>query len=389
MGLDSYIVDELFTGETFPIEDPDLIVLSGYNTGENELLKEAKVYQEKYPKAKIILGGLHIQLNSGDFRKDYIDYLVHSQSLEAFKNIIKKERGQAYEAQGFDYREKDDWTIGEKLKIKEREPLRPDREFFIKNKDKTYYLDKKNVALAKGAVGCPHQCTYCYCRLLNEGHYIGANYFQTLEEISLLPADHIWIVDDILLNTRKDALDFIKAVDEFKINKKFIAYLRADFIIREKDLLKDLKKIGLEEVIIGFEAVSNKELKSYKKTTDSLDYPEVIRILKENKMDYSGLFIVNPDYGFKDFKILKKFIKENKIEVYTLSIFTPIKGTPAYEEYKDRLLTTNPEKFDFLHLVIKPKLPRPIFYILFYGLHLGLLKSKRIRKFIKNSLKKG
>lgn len=96
--------------------------------------------------------------------------------------------------------------------------------------------------------------------------------------------------------------------------------------------------------------------------------------------------MVHPNYGFRDFKILNNFIKENKIDVYTISIMTPVKGTNLYDEMKDELIEKRPEKFDFLHLVLKSKLPKFIFYILFYSLHIRMLKSKRIKKFIRQEI---
>ena len=40
-----------------------------------------------------------------------------------------------------------------------------------------------------------------------------------------------------------------------------------------------------------------------------------------------------------------------------ISIFTPIPGTALYRQYEKRLLTTEPEKWDFMHLVVPPVLP--------------------------------
>ena len=262
----------------------------------------------------------------------------------------------------------------------------PDREFFYKAKLKFKYLDKRNVALIKGSTGCPYKCSYCYCKLLNNKQFIKPNYEAMIEEMEKIDADYFWIVDDVLFSTREDALKFIEIIEKKNISIKIIGYLRADFICKEKDLLKRLREAGIRELIVGFEATDSKELKSYKKTTDATDYPLVISLLKENNIDLTALFMVKPDYGYKDFKKLSTFIKENKIDVYTISIMTPIKGTMLYKEMENELIEKRPEKFDFLHLVLKAKLPKFIFYILFYSLHISLLKSKRIRKFIRQEI---
>ncbi len=384
MNAESYIIDELFNLKE-PELLPDIIVLTGYNVSENEIINNADFYRKKFPQAKIIVGGVHVQGNAPLFYKKSIDYVCHTQSLETFKciieNIMNENNGSVDGADYYD-KQKNIWHEGNKKTVFKKENITPDRSIFNKYSNKLRYLDKKNVVLIKGSIGCPYNCSYCYCKMLNEGTYIKADYKEILTEMKHIPADYFWVVDDVLFANRNDALDFIEAVKEVSLKLKIIAYVRADFILKEKDLLPLLKEAGLSEVIVGFETFSNNELKEYEKTTNALDYPEVIKVLRENNIDLTALFMVKPQYEIKDFWSLYKFIKINDIDVYTVSILTPIKGTKDYDKLKEKLTTRDPRKFDFLHLVLKPKLPRWLFYMLFYGIHIRLLKSKRIWKYL-------
>ncbi len=388
MNIESYIIDDLFDFQQPKGLNPDIIVLTGYNTAENEIIRKSEIYKRKFPNVKIIVGGVHIQENARYFRVNTIDYTVHTGSLNTFKLLIENIINDIDIPlnNGVDTLLGNSWHIGEKESIYEGENIKPDRDFFNKVKSKFRYLDKRNVALIKGSTGCLYNCSYCYCKLLNNKQYIKPNYEKMIEEMESIDAEFYWVVDDVLFSSKEDALKFIEIINTRNINIKIIGYLRADFIIKEKDILKKLSEAGLREVIVGFEATDNKELKSYEKTTDATDYPIVISLLKENNIDLTALFMVQPDYGFKDFIILGNFIKKNKIDVYTVSIMTPVKGTKLYDELKNELIEKRPEKFDFLHLVLKPKLPKFIFYILFYSLHLRLLKSKRIRKFVRREI---
>ncbi len=386
MNIESYIVDELF--DFSPPKDitPDIVVLTGYNTAENEIIRMSEVYKNKYPMLKIIAGGVHVQENAENFRVNTIDYVFHSPSLNTFRLLINKiinNDGKPLN-RGVDTNYKGGWHLGEKESIYEIENTKPDRDFFYKAGTKLKYLDKKNVALIKGSIGCPYNCSFCYCKLLNNKHFITADYEKMIEEMESINADYYWVVDDVLFSTRNDALKFIEIIEKRNSNLNIIGYLRADFICREKDLLKRLRNAGIREVITGFEATGNKELNEYKKTTDAADYPLAISLLKENNIELTALFMVQPSYGLKEFNNLKKFIKANKIDLYTISIMTPLKKTKLYEETEELLIDKRPDKYDFLHLVIKPKLPKFIFYTLFYSLHIRLLKSKRVRKFLFN-----
>lgn len=389
MKIENYIVDGLFNFKE-PNLIPDIVVLTGYNVAENEIIKEAKRYKKYFQNVKIIVGGVHIQLNSHEFHSEYIDYVCHTQSLESFKELIEKIKNNEKKiiSKGIDsYSYKKDlkekeWHIGSKEFIYEMEEIFPSREMFNLIKDKTRFLEKRKVALIKGSIGCNYKCSYCYCKEVNEGHYIAPDYFKMANEINTIDSDYFWIVDDVLFSSRTQALNFIEEFKKIDFKKKIIGYLRADFILNNIDLLSKLKEVGLEEVIVGFEATNNEELQGYEKTTDALDYPKVISVLKQEKIDLTALFMVNPDYRIKDFKNLDLFIKKNKIEIFTISILTPIRGTKTYELFKNDLTTDDSKKFDFLHLVLPSALPKWIFYLRFYGLHLRLILSKRIWKYI-------
>ncbi len=386
MNIENYLIDKLFNLKEPKDIVPDIIILTGYNVAEDRILKVAANYKKEFPKCKIIVGGVHIQLNRKEFYNDSIDFVIHSQRLALFKIVIESIReNKLPPSKGVDYYINGNWKLGEIDILLLGENILPDRELFYNSRNKTRYLEKREVALIKGSIGCPHNCSYCFCKDLNEGQYIRADYGKIAEEISNLKSNYYWIVDDVLFANRVDALRFIHSMKSITSRKKIIGYLRGDFILKEEDLLAELKKSGLEEVIVGFEATNNEELEAYDKAIDALDYPKIISILKENNIDLTALFIVQPDYRVKDFVNLYRFIRQNKIEVFTISILTPLKGTKNYEEEKNDLITTNPEKFDFLHLVKKSKLPKPLFYILFYGIHLRLLKSKRVWKYIRKT----
>lgn len=393
MNIENYLIDDLFKLKAPLDKHPDIVILTGYNVAEQKLIETSEIYKLRYPNIKIIVGGVHIQKNKETFYVNSIDYVFHSQSLNTFKLLIEKilKNDRTVLSYGVDCLIKDKlgnkyWHLGKEETVHENENYKIDRNIFKQISKKTRYLEKRNVALIKGSIGCPYNCSYCFCKEINNNQYIKADYKKMAEEMENIEADYFWIVDDVLFTNGKDAEEFIDIFKQKNSKLKIIAYLRADFILKEQDLLKELREVGIVEVIVGFEATNNNELKNYQKTTNAMDYPKVISLLKESNIDLTALFMVHPDYKLKDFRNLNKFIRNNKIDVFTISIFTPIKGTKSYENLKENLITLNPEHFDFMHLTLKSKLPKFLFYILFYCIHLNLLKSKRIWTYIKTQL---
>ena len=391
-GAVPYIIDELFDLQAPPVT-PDVVVLTGYNTAERVMITKAEELRRRYPGARIIIGGTHAQCNPGVFRVPAVDCVFHSPDLDQFRRLLAslagpgRGRNDFPEPRGFDLNTGQIWVQGEARPVMGRPAIAADRSLTRTVIGETRYLDKERVALVKSRTGCPFQCDFCYCRLLNAGRHLPPDFDALLGEALALAADHVWVVDDVFLASRRDALAFLDACARRPAHSlRLIVYLRADLILELADLIGALRDGGVREVIVGFEAVTPTELAAYHKQTDALDYPAVIRLLREQRIDLTALFMVAPDYSVGDFRRLARFIRVNRLDTWTVSILTPIKGTRSYDEMKDQLLTQDPAAFDFLHLVTKSRLPRWFFYLWFARLHLGLLRSRRIRTLLRRSL---
>ena len=87
--ITSYIIDDKFKLDKPKGAIPNLVILTGYNVAENLIISKAKAYKNKYPTVKIMVSGVHAQLNREAFRTKEIDYVYFSQSLETFRAFIK------------------------------------------------------------------------------------------------------------------------------------------------------------------------------------------------------------------------------------------------------------------------------------------------------------
>ena len=412
--ITSYIIDDNLKRDKPKEAIPNLVILTGYNVAENLIVSKAKAYKNKYPTVKIMVSGVHAQLNREAFRTKGIDYVYFSQSLETFRAFIKtainleidyeeennkyisnkrtnnKEDKSNYFRKGVDIYDKltDSWQLGQDDVLIKSENIFPDRLVFNDIKSQTRYIDKTQVALVKSSHGCPYSCSFCYCRLLNNGIYLKPDYKRLISEIKEIDSSYIWVIDDSFFVTREDALDFIVNAKNEYLNKSLIIYLRADFIVENEDLMSELKSWGIDEVIVGFESEDESMLSEYNKGQTANIYEKAVNILKNEAIELTALFIVDPSYEIKDFLRLYKYIKKLDLDLYTISIMTPLKGTLDYDLRKHELIETDPRKFDFLHLVLKSKLPKWLFYTLFYLCHLRLIKSKRIRKMIRGNYEK-
>ncbi len=267
----------------------------------------------------------------------------------------------------------------------------PDRSHFNQNKSLYYYIGHGETALVKGSYSCPYSCSFCYAKLLNQGVYFARSIDDIINEIENIRAGTIWLVDDIFLPDTKRLREFIAKVGERNLKKEFIIYSRADFICDHENLVPELKKAGVVNVIAGLEAVDDRELTSYHKGYHGNVNERCAKILRENGIRLTALFIAGLDADFAYFLNLFKWIVKNRIKTFTVSVFTPLPGTDDFETYKSQLTTQDCSKWDFMHLVLKPKKTGvKRFYIYLWSLYIfqSLFNMNQLKSYLMYWLKR-
>ncbi len=128
-------------------------------------------------------------------------------------------------------------------------------------------------------------------------------------------------------------------------------------------------EIGFKYFLVGLEATSDTELLAYNKRTNLSHNEKAAEVIRRSGGECIALMIVGIEATEKDFDRIYDWVVEHNILHVTVSMFTPIPGTPLYEQYKDQLITDNIEDWDFLHLVLEPKyLTKRQFYRQYYKL---------------------
>lgn len=363
---------------------PDYVLITGYITQEYLMLQYAQKAKAYNSEIITVIGGSHAQLNPSHFQKECIDFICRSDNIFGILSILKKEPLSSVD--GLCYVKDGRWQENELKPFSINLLPLPDRTLSNKRMQHYRYLDVSPLALLKTSTSCPYQCSFCYGRSLNCSAYTVRDLDKVIEEIKTIVSPNIWIVDDDFLFDKKRLLEFVKRLKEEGIEKTFICYGRADFISKERDILIKLKEVGFRYIMVGLETANNSLLEAYQKKT-SLDINiQCIKVLKKLDINIVGLFIVDIHFTSRDFRNMRRFIRQSGISYTGVSIFTPIPGTSMFEQYRDQLLTQDMEKWDFMHLVLPPvHMSRFRFYLEYYRLVMllfAIAEKKGIYRFL-------
>lgn len=383
---------------------PDVVYVCGRTRQENFMLEYCRNAKEYSSNTLTIIGGLHAQIRYERMYKDYVDFILTSFDIFKIFDMIDFYLGRDVDLSqisGICYNASGIWhsNKAEPFDIN-RLPL-PDRTYFYQHPGNYRYLELEHAAWVRTAYSCPYNCRFCERNRMNASTYRARDIGAVVDEIAAIQSDNIYIVDDDFLFDEKRLETFITLLQKRNIKKNYICYGRADFIASHEELMKDLKEIGLYYVLTGLESVDEDHLNDYNKRSSMYNNVKSIEICNRFGINIMGMFITDLDYTGKDFKKLYDWIKAHDLKHVAISIFTPEMGLETYEQYRDRIITTNPSHFDYLHLVAKPiNISVRRYYFYYYVLLIKLfLKAKRegvydfidygdyIRSFISNMFK--
>lgn len=356
-GHKSVIVDMILEKKelTYFVEKyrPQAVGITGYISHVNVIKKYAREIKTYDPAIKVLVGGVHAEVNPQDFESEHIDYIIRANGLRTVTEILdrleqreptgdlpclyRREGGKPRKETSFPY-------------------LFPDRSRVDRYRSRYYYMFHRNCSLIKTSFGCPYQCAFCFCRQITDGGYFARDLENVIAELKTVKEREIYIVDDDFLVDRERILEFTRLLKKNHIKKRYLIYGRADFIAANEDVIRAFQKAGLRAVIVGLESCDSRELKDYRKMTQVAVNEKAVRILQKYDVECYGTFITGIHWKKEDFKALERWIKKLGIVFVNLQPLTPLKGTELYEKYrKDFIIREDEyEKWDLAHLVVKP-----------------------------------
>ena len=323
---------------------PKVVMFTSYITHVNVIKHYSDLVKSVNKKIITAVGGVHSEVLPEDFKYKNIDYVLGingMQNTQILLDAIQKGKIPRFK------HDKIDKTY--KLPMPDRKSTSRYRKYY----DYAYHVP---CALLKTSFGCPYNCKFCFCVQITQNQYYERELAPVIEELKQIEEPNVFIVDDNFLVNRNRIITFCKLLDDNNIDKKFIIFGRADFIVKNPDMIKLLSEHGLDAVFVGIESFKQSDLNDFNKRTDVETSEKASEILYKYNVDLYAGAIVGPDWDKKDFKNFAKWIRSMHIRYVNLQPLVPLPATPIYADYKNQLLLKREEyeKWDLTHLAIMP-----------------------------------
>src|SRR5271170_3190409 len=243
--------------------------------------------------------------------------------------------------------------------------------------------------------GCPWDCSFCSAWTFYGRSYRAVSPEHVVDEIASIREPGIFIVDDVAFIQDKHGFAIGEAIARKGIRKKYYLETRGDVLLRNKEVFRFWKTIGMAQMFLGIEAIDEEGLKKFRKRVPLGKNFEALEFARSLGISVAINIIADPDWDEERFRIVRDWCM-NVPEVVNISINTPYPGTETWIAGQHNLATRDYRLFDIQHAVLPTKMPLAAFYRellhtqrVLYGKHMNWWTAPKLARELAGNLIRG
>jgi hopanoid C-3 methylase len=209
--------------------------------------------------------------------------------------------------------------------------------------------------------GCPWDCSFCSAWTFYGRSYRLVSPERAIADLRSIREPGVFIVDDVAFVHERHGMEIAEAIIRAGIRKQYYLETRGDVLLRNQEVFRLWKRIGLKTMFLGLEAIDEEGLRKYRKRVALDRNLEAVEFARSLGINVAINLIADPDWDRERFRVVREWCLELPY-VINISVNTPYPGTESWLTDGRRLETRDYRLFDIQHAVLPTRLPLPEFY---------------------------
>jgi hopanoid C-3 methylase HpnR len=243
--------------------------------------------------------------------------------------------------------------------------------------------------------GCPWDCSFCSAWTFYGRGYRTISPERVVEDLESIREPGVFIVDDVAFIQAEQGFRIGEAIARKGIRKQYYLETRGDVLLRNREVFRLWKRLGLEYMFLGLEAIDAEGLLKHRKRVSLGKNFEALEFARTLGVTVAINLIADPDWDRERFEVVRQWCRETP-EIVNISVNTPYPGTETWLTESRRVQTRDYRLYDIQHAVLPTKLPLPEFYDelvktqrVLNGKHLGWQALTEVTKLAASRLVRG
>ena len=209
--------------------------------------------------------------------------------------------------------------------------------------------------------GCPWDCSFCSAWTFYGRSYRKSSPMKAAEDLAAVREPNVFLVDDVAFIHPEHGFAIGEELERRKVKKQYYLETRCDVLIKNRDLFKYWKKLGLFYMFLGLEALDEEALKLHRKRVTPGENFEALEIARELGLVVAVNIIADCDWDERRFEVVREWAMTVP-EVVHLTVATPYPGTEIWFTEARRLTSRDYRLFDVAHAVLPTRMPLDKYY---------------------------
>ncbi len=209
--------------------------------------------------------------------------------------------------------------------------------------------------------GCPWDCSFCSAWTFYGRSYRTVSPEKAGEELARIREPGVFLVDDVAFIQSKHGFAIGAEIERRNLKKEFYLETRGDVLLRNKDVFRYWKTLGLSYMFLGLEAIDAEGLQRFRKRVSLDQNLEALEFARSLGIMVAVNIIADPEWDEARFAVIREWALGIP-EIVNVSINTPYPGTETWVTESRRIASRDYRLFDIQHAVMPTRLPLPRFY---------------------------
>ena len=295
------------------LKDVDLVGITCSTKTAPRAYEIARAYRERG--VPVVLGGVHPSAMPEE-ALEHCDAVVVGEAEQSWPRLIE------------------DFQKGNLERIYQQEGFTPPEQIPQARRDIYNPKDYFPIGSLQATRGCPYLCDFCSVRKFFGGTYRYRPLGDVIEEVRSLRHKVIMFADDNIVGHPRYSKALLEAL--VPLRKRWIGQASLAGL-EDEEMIKLMAKSGCMGLLIGFESISEENIRLSRKYQNRPDkYQHIIRNLHRHGIAIWASFLFGFDHDDKGiFERTVRFAIEAKFFSVVFAILTPYPGTALYERLKE------------------------------------------------------
>ena len=244
--------------------------------------------------------------------------------------------------------------------IKDLDQVQPARDLLKRRK--RYFIGSLDpCASIEFSRGCPWDCTFCSAWTFYGRSYRKLSPERAADDLLRVREPGVFIVDDVAFIHPEQGHALADEIERRGIRKQYYLETRGDVLLRNKEVFERWRRLGLQYMFLGLEAVDDEGLKKFRKRVALSKNFEALECARSLGIVVAVNIIADPSWDVRRFEVLREWALSVP-EIVHVTVNTPYPGTETWHTESRRFTTRDYRLFDVQHAVLPTALPLPRFY---------------------------